>query len=157
MYQSSISIPDVVPEMVTNGRTCACSDINLYIQNVPCGITAKELDVVITAKKVSVSRTVEGETAYYLNHELTGTVKAGESFWTFDTEARDIHIQLCKSHHAEVWGAVFVGHEASGREEEEDRKKLMLERFQAENPGFDFSGAEFTGNVPDPQTFLRQT
>jgi hypothetical protein len=30
----------------------------------------------------------------------------------------------------------------------------MIERFQAENPGFDFSGAEFTGNVPDPKTFM---
>lgn len=30
----------------------------------------------------------------------------------------------------------------------------MLERFQEENPGFDFSNAEFNGMVPDPQKFM---
>jgi len=34
------------------------------------------------------------------------------------------------------------------------QKSLMLERFQAENPGFDFSGADFNGQVPDPKTFM---
>lgn len=37
---------------------------------------------------------------------------------------------------------------------EEVKKQLMLERFQEENPGFDFSNAEFNGSVPDPQTFM---
>jgi hypothetical protein len=36
----------------------------------------------------------------------------------------------------------------------EVQKSLMLERFQEENPGFDFSGASFNGNVPDPKTFM---
>lgn len=36
----------------------------------------------------------------------------------------------------------------------EERKALMLERFQAEHAGFDFSGAEFSGAAPDPQTFM---
>lgn len=39
-------------------------------------------------------------------------------------------------------------------EQEETKKKLMLERFQEENPGFDFSGAEFNGSAPDPRTFM---
>jgi hypothetical protein len=30
----------------------------------------------------------------------------------------------------------------------------MLERFQEENPGFDFSQAQFSGNAPDPKTFM---
>lgn len=37
---------------------------------------------------------------------------------------------------------------------EEVKKKLMLERFQEENPGFDFSNAEFNGAAPDPQSFM---
>lgn len=124
---------------------------------MPDGIQAKDLEVVIEAKKVSLSRKgLDHHHAYYLNHELTRTVKTGESLWTFDSEAREVHIQLTKSHSAEVWESVFVGHECSGQENEQDRKKLMLERFQAENPGFDFSGAEFTGNIPDPRTFLRR-
>ena len=28
-------------------------------------------------------------------------------------------------------------------------KKMMLEKFQQKHPGFDFSGAEFSGNLPD--------
>ena len=36
----------------------------------------------------------------------------------------------------------------------ETQKKLMLERFQAEHPGFDFSNAEFNGAAPDPRTFM---
>ena len=131
-----------------------CSDVNVYIPNVPDGIQAKELDVVISSKKISISRRgLENNRAYYLDHELTRTVKSGECLWTFDSETREIHIQLVKSLNDEVWESVFVGHETGGQEE--DRRKLMLERFQAENPGFDFSGAEFTGNVPDPKTFLR--
>jgi hypothetical protein len=39
-------------------------------------------------------------------------------------------------------------------EQEEIRKKMMLERFQEENPGFDFSSAEFNGGAPDPRTFM---
>ena len=34
------------------------------------------------------------------------------------------------------------------------QKGLMLQRFQAENPGFDFSGATFNGQVPDTKTFM---
>jgi len=35
------------------------------------------------------------------------------------------------------------------------RKKILLERFQEENPSFDFSQAEINGNVPDARTFMR--
>jgi hypothetical protein len=34
------------------------------------------------------------------------------------------------------------------------QKSLLLERFQQENPGFDFRDAEFNGSVPDPRTFM---
>ena len=34
-------------------------------------------------------------------------------------------------------------------------KQMMLEKFQDENPGFDFSGAEFSGALPaDPKNFM---
>ena len=39
-------------------------------------------------------------------------------------------------------------------QEEEEKKRMMLERFQAEHPGFDFSGAEFNGAVPDAHKFM---
>jgi len=31
---------------------------------------------------------------------------------------------------------------------------MMLEKFQEENPGFDFRGAGFNGNVPNPREFM---
>ena len=37
---------------------------------------------------------------------------------------------------------------------QEVQKKILLERFQEENPTFDFSGAEFNGQIPDPRTFM---
>ena len=36
----------------------------------------------------------------------------------------------------------------------EEQKAMMLERFQSEHPGFDFSGADFSGAAPDPRTFM---
>ena len=39
-------------------------------------------------------------------------------------------------------------------EKEELQKKLLLERFQEEHGGFDFSDAQINGNVPDPRTFM---
>lgn len=37
---------------------------------------------------------------------------------------------------------------------EQVQKSMMLERFGEENPGFDFSGAEFSGSCPDPRNFM---
>ncbi len=62
---------------------------------------------------------------------------------------------LVKAHKALQWGSVFVGHESGDPVvEEEVRKRMLLERFQEEHPGFDFSGAEVNGMVPDPRKFM---
>lgn len=56
----------------------------------------------------------------------------------------------------EAWPAVFVGHGGlAAPDAEADRKQMLLERFQGEHPGFDFSGAEVTGAVPDARNFMR--
>jgi hypothetical protein len=34
------------------------------------------------------------------------------------------------------------------------QKKMLLERFQEEHGGFDFSDAQINGMVPDPQKFM---
>ena len=50
---------------------------------------------------------------------------------------------------------MFKGHdELDATAAEADKKALLLERFQAENPGFDFRGAEVNGTVPDAATFM---
>ena len=39
---------------------------------------------------------------------------------------------------------------------EQMRKKMMLEKFQRDHPGFDFTGAQFDGAVPDdPKNFMK--
>lgn len=126
--------------------------MNVYIPGVPEGVTGKQLDILIRPTRVSVS---VRDTPPYLDKQLTEVVKAEESVWTFDPETRELHIQLCKAEEARVWECVFVGHrqEQQSGDPEGDKKRLMLERFQRDHPGFDFSGAEFTGNVPDPRTF----
>lgn len=125
-----------------------CSDVNVYIPRVPEGVSGKQLDIVIRPTRVSVGIR---DTPPYLDKELSYIVKSEESLWTFDPDTRELHIQLCKAEEARVWDCVFVGHQHE--DSESDRKRLMLERFQKDHPGFDFSGAEFTGNVPDPRTF----
>ena len=66
-----------------------------------------------------------------------------------------LHVQFAKAESARPWSSAIAGHETSVAEQQADQKRLMLERFQQENPGFDFSGAQFSGTVPNPQTFLR--
>ena len=62
---------------------------------------------------------------------------------------------MVKAIRGEHWRAAFANHiRTDPVTEEEVRKQIMLERFQAENPGFDFSGAEFSGAVPDAASFL---
>jgi len=92
-------------------------------------------------------------------------------------EDGELHIILTKVSRGVPWSAVFQGHTKAPRRglwllrpgsaptllrrsqvdpftQSEVQKSLMLERFQEENPGFDFSGATFNGQVPDPKTFM---
>lgn len=46
------------------------------------------------------------------------------------------------------------GHELDPVTAQSDQQRLLLERFQAEHPGFDFSGATFNGQAPNPRTFM---
>ena len=56
---------------------------------------------------------------------------------------------------AETWPSALLGHgELDAFTKGEVQKKIMLERFQEEHPGFDFSGAEFNGGAPDPRKFM---
>jgi hypothetical protein len=80
-------------------------------------------------------------------------VNSDESCWTLEDD--ELHLTLCKGSKGVTWSALLRGHEAfDPMTQQEVQKSLMLERFQAENPGFDFSGASFNGAVPDPKTFM---
>ena len=64
---------------------------------------------------------------------------------------------------AEAWNSALKGGRLNGDDnkgeidpvaKEEVKKALMIERFQAEHPGFDFRGADFNGEVPIARDFM---
>lgn len=80
-------------------------------------------------------------------------VNSNESFWTLEDGV--LHLTLCKGSKGVTWPSLLKGHApVDPFTQQEVQKSLMLERFQTENPGFDFSGASFNGQVPDPKTFM---
>ena len=65
-------------------------------------------------------------------------------------------MQLGKARKAETWPCALRGHsQLNTFEEQEVNKKIMLERFQEEHPGFDFSQAQFSGEAPSARTFMQ--
>ena len=74
--------------------------------------------------------------------------------WTFDAADGELLLTLAKAHRAVTWESAFRGHGALGDAGREDvHRQMLLERFGAENPGFDFSQAQVNGRVPDPRVF----
>lgn len=62
-----------------------------------------------------------------------------------------INIVLIKAHRGETWECALKGQAVvDAFTKQEIRKDLVLERFQEENPGFDFRDADFIGFVLDP-------
>eukprot|EP01114_Cavostelium_apophysatum_P008168 TRINITY_DN2048_c0_g1_i1.p1 TRINITY_DN2048_c0_g1~~TRINITY_DN2048_c0_g1_i1.p1 ORF type:complete len:155 (-),score=20.10 TRINITY_DN2048_c0_g1_i1:42-506(-) len=124
-------------------------DVNIYIEPPP-GTRAKNIDYILTSTNLTVG--IKGNPPY-LKHELGGQVKVKDSFWTMEDGI--LHITLQKMFKGDTWLAVFKGHEQlDPLSQEELKKTMMLERFQEENPGFDFSGANFSGSAPDARTFM---
>mgnify|MGYP002353293276 CR=1 FL=1 len=66
-----------------------------------------------------------------------------------------IVIYIQKAEPGSTWTAALRGHTAlNSTSHEMMQRKLMLERFQREHPGFDFSNAELTGDTPDARSFM---
>lgn len=67
-----------------------------------------------------------------------------------------VHVYLQKGQLGQPWPAALAAHApaADAARDEALRQRLLLERFQRENPGFDFSGASFSGSAPDAREFL---
>ncbi len=119
-------------------------------KNLQPGQTVPKLEVKFTPTHVSVG--LKG-LPFYLDEDLGNKIKASESFWLLDND--EITITLIKVFKAETWMSVFKNHvQVNHFQKEEMQRKMLLERFQEEHGGFDFSDAEVSGNVPDPRTFL---
>jgi len=139
-----------------DGRTIyeweqSLEEVNLYIEP-PEGIPRNMFDVVISHRHLRVG--IKGAPPF-IDEDTGGPVKPDESMWMLSDGEMNINLQ--KMNKAEAWDSALVGRggaEIDAFTKEEVKKKLMLERFQEEHPGFDFSGAEFNGNVPSAREFM---
>lgn len=108
---------------------------------VPKGTRGRDVQVEITPKHVSC--TVRGKNLFSGN--LHRTVVADESTWTIEEQQRVLML-LVKTEPAnseKVWESLLEGQYAPDPlVMHEMMKKLDLEKFQIENPGFDFSSAK---------------
>lgn len=130
---------------------------------------ASYIIVNIAANKLQVG--LKGHDRYFIDENTFDKVKVEESSWYLDDGV--ITIILCKAFRGQTWEGVLNGHarlksqntntNTSGAAiqervdpfvKQEMQKSMMLERFQEENPGFDFRDASFNGEVPDPRTFM---
>eukprot|EP00794_Sanderia_malayensis_P007563 gene7563-8401_t len=118
-------------------------DVIIYV-DVPEGTVSKMIQCVIQFKKISL---IVKDTVVFQG-ELYGNVIADDCIWTLE-DRKLVHINLVKAKKdaANCWRSLliddFVVDPLTFSEME---KKLTLERFQRENPGFDFSKADMTGN-----------
>ena len=124
-------------------------DINMYVETPP-GVRAKHLDVKITPSQLTIG--LKGNPPF-INEPFHYIIDASESTWTLEDGI--LHLSLTKGSKGQTWECLLKGHTPNDPyTQSEVQKSLMLERFQAENPGFDFSGATFNGSVPDPKNFM---
>eukprot|EP00927_Polykrikos_kofoidii_P067485 TRINITY_DN62976_c0_g1_i1.p1 TRINITY_DN62976_c0_g1~~TRINITY_DN62976_c0_g1_i1.p1 ORF type:complete len:174 (+),score=39.63 TRINITY_DN62976_c0_g1_i1:104-625(+) len=124
-------------------------ETHIYIQPPP-GVTKYMLDIKIEPRHLKVG--IKGNPPF-LNEEVFSVCEVDASFWMI--EDGELHIQLQKVHKGETWASALKGHGSLDMfSEQEVNKKLMLERFQEEHPGFDFSGASFSGQAPSARTFM---
>ncbi|TDH68450.1 hypothetical protein CCR75_005834 [Bremia lactucae] len=125
-------------------------EVNIFIRPPP-GVTAQQIQCVIKTNHVTLG--LQGVTDKFFNHDLASSVVVAESYWMLDSGELNINLQKMKK--GLIWPCVFNEHiEMDAMQHEATKQQMMLERFQEENPGFDFSNAEFNGAAPDPRTFM---
>jgi hypothetical protein len=114
----------------------------------------------ITPKHVRVGIRNAIDNQYFIDENTGGVVDVSESTWCITGEGakRELEIVLTKASRASLWETALMGRDGKGTldplAKQEVQKELMLERFQEENPGFDFRNAEFNGAVPDAKNFM---
>ena len=124
-------------------------EVGIWIKPPP-GVTSKHLDITIASGHLKVG--IKGNPPF-LDQATGGVVVVTESFWSISDGEISINLQKMKK--GDMWASALVGHgELDPLTKEEDKKRLMLERFSEENPGFDFSNAEFNGNIPSARDFM---
>eukprot|EP00095_Tigriopus_kingsejongensis_P005188 maker-scaffold321_size207582-snap-gene-1.26 protein:Tk05188 transcript:maker-scaffold321_size207582-snap-gene-1.26-mRNA-1 annotation:"domain-containing protein 2" len=110
--------------------------------NVAAHTKGKEVRVDMKPKFIRCQ--VQGKTLF--EGEPYDTVLEGECIWTLE-DNKLLRIQLVKANPRKdhCWTSLLQGaYQPSPSIIHEMRKKLDLEQFQIENPGFDFSGAKLS-------------
>lgn len=125
------------------------SEVRVFIRP-PAGVTAKMVDCKITASHFKLG--LKGNPPF-MNEEFAGLAIPADSTWFMDDG--ELQFVLSKARKAELWTSAFRGHEELDPASKlAAQKQLLLDRFQEEHPGFDFSGAEINGMVPDARDFM---
>ena len=109
-------------------------EVHIYLQPPPW-VSKKDLDIKIDPKRIRLGLR---NAPPLMDEELFAPCDRSESYWML--EDGELHIQLTKMRKGEAWTCAVRGHGALDPFcAQEVQKKLMLERFQEEHPGFDFS------------------
>ncbi|XP_013388853.1 nudC domain-containing protein 2 [Lingula anatina] len=133
----------IVPMKTPWGRWWQTID-EIYVEIVvPDGTNSKDIKCDIKPKKIKVS--VKGDTV--IDGEFVSPIHADESVWTLEDKKL---VEMClpkdKATAANCWTSLLVGqYEADPFTYDQMEKKMTLQRFQYENPGFDFSNADISG------------
>lgn len=130
------------------------NDVTIYIMTPDISEGASGLVCDILPNRLRIG--LRGSGQYFLNETTGGTVDVENSTWTW--ESRLLTVELQKANKGIVWETVCQGAEGivslDPMQLEQERQRLLLERWQEENPGMDFRGATFNGSAPDPRTYM---
>ena len=137
-------------------------DVSIYVKPPPFVEKGNQIKCEISPKNIKLG--LQGGTQWFIDEPSGGLIDVSESTWSLEEDDSDssqkvISIYLVKANRGAQWNTALMGNGAvTGAldpiAQEEVRKNMMLERFQEENPGFDFRDAEFNGSVPDPRKFM---
>ncbi|XP_033923098.1 nudC domain-containing protein 2 [Melopsittacus undulatus] len=111
---------------------------------VPPGTRAKDICCSLQSQHIALS--VRGQDV--LQGKLFDSTVTDEGTWTLE-DRKLIQIVLMKTNRdaGNCWTSLLENEYAADPwVQDQMQRKLTLERFQKENPGFDFSGAEISGN-----------
>lgn len=145
-----------------NGRSIyqweqTLDEVILYVPAPPA-----HAKVACTIDSSRVRLGLHTSTQYMIDEATYGKVDIEESTWTL--EDGNVVIYLQKANKGLVWESALLGRRVNESivaavldpfQLEQVKQELLLERWQAENPGMDFRDAKFNGaTVPDPRTYM---
>lgn len=108
-------------------------EVRIYVKPPPT-IKARDIACKITSTHLSLG--LKGADKPFIDEDFFSRVKVDESDWMMSDG--EIEINLQKMNKAQTWESALLGHgEMNAYVKGEVQKALMLERFGAENPGFE--------------------